>query len=179
MFAKPRMLHGVQFSSTLEAKWAHHLGAVGISWDYEPRYIRLRSGQLYKPDFFLPNLGVWLEVKGLPSPQTLDKPAQLARALEGSGQHVLVGLSDGRLLSQVLFPAPEAPRIAWVTAAELECSRCAAVWFDPAGVTCPACHDPTGGARSAASAKALRKAGVEISWLGSYDLIAQTAALKQ
>lgn len=36
----------------------------GLSVEYEPHWVRLSSGRKYAPDFYLPDRGVWLEVKG-------------------------------------------------------------------------------------------------------------------
>ena len=60
---------GYNFRSRLEAKWVCFFDAVGISWLYEPEGFELPSGR-YLPDFWLPDLGMWVEVKGvLPTPK--------------------------------------------------------------------------------------------------------------
>lgn len=54
---------GVKFRSTYEARCAEILEENAISWVYEPRRFRLKN-TTYMPDFFLPEFGVYLEVKG-------------------------------------------------------------------------------------------------------------------
>ncbi len=67
---------GITFRSALEADWARTFDALGIYWQYEPMALQLPSGQLYLPDFFLPNLHCWAEVKG-PHWERLDKAVEL------------------------------------------------------------------------------------------------------
>lgn len=55
---------GCRFRSRLEARWAVFFDALGIDWDYEPQGYVLFGGKGYLPDFHLPRLGVWVEVKG-------------------------------------------------------------------------------------------------------------------
>lgn len=46
-----------------ETRWAAMLDALGIAWLYEPDKVLTRHG-FYKPDFYLPNAQLYLEVKG-------------------------------------------------------------------------------------------------------------------
>lgn len=54
------------FASGLEARWAILLDLLGLNWDYEPCHYQLTRNLWYLPDFYLPELQVWLEVKGKP-----------------------------------------------------------------------------------------------------------------
>lgn len=54
---------GVRFRSRLEARWAVFFDALGVKWLYEIEAYALPSGRGYLPDFSLPGLGAWLEVK--------------------------------------------------------------------------------------------------------------------
>jgi len=71
---------GVRFRSTLKADWAATLDSLGIVWQYEPEAVRLPSGETYRPDFYLPRIATWLEVKG-PHEQRLGKTLELAEAV--------------------------------------------------------------------------------------------------
>lgn len=53
---------GCRMRSRLEARWAVCLDKLGISWEYEPEGFDL-EGAKYIPDFYLPGLGVYFEVK--------------------------------------------------------------------------------------------------------------------
>jgi hypothetical protein len=59
---------GHLFRSRLEARWAVFFDYLGIKWSYEPEGFEVGFGndclRRYLPDFFLPDLGVWVEVKG-------------------------------------------------------------------------------------------------------------------
>jgi hypothetical protein len=54
---------GYRFRSRLEARWAVFLDSLKEEWDYEPEGFSLASGP-YLPDFWLPRLYCWLEIKG-------------------------------------------------------------------------------------------------------------------
>lgn len=54
---------GYRFRSRLEARWALFLNELGWSWSYEKEGFELEDGTWYLPDFYIPSLNTWLEVK--------------------------------------------------------------------------------------------------------------------
>lgn len=72
--AIPTIYDGCHFRSRLEARWAVFFNTLGIRWEYEPQgyYVGgmyagqdgLEDSEWYLPDFYLPDLGTWVEVKG-------------------------------------------------------------------------------------------------------------------
>lgn len=54
---------GCRFRSRLEARWAVFFDALGIEWIYEPEGYVV-DGKPYLPDFWLPRLELWVEIKG-------------------------------------------------------------------------------------------------------------------
>lgn len=60
--AKLSMHHHTFFRSKLEVKWAQLFEGLGISSIYEPCGVVTSKGQ-YIPDFYLPALKTWIEVK--------------------------------------------------------------------------------------------------------------------
>lgn len=76
--AVPTEYRGTTFRSRLEADWAATLDANHIQWTYEPETITLPSGAVYLPDFWLPELGTWIEVKG-PGIPRVEKTVELAQ----------------------------------------------------------------------------------------------------
>lgn len=134
----PMTYAGVRFRSTLEADWAATLDALGIVWQYEPEAVRLPSGELYLPDFYLPEIATWLEVKG-PHNERLDKTRELAEAVfyppgcdgpeEAGWEYQLV----------VIGRAPVHGKVTWELVGQIgededdseltKCSNCGAWWW--------------------------------------------------
>lgn len=55
--------NGYRFRSRLEARWAVFFDTLGIRYKYE-EYGFEQDGYRWLPDFYLPDYGVWVEVKG-------------------------------------------------------------------------------------------------------------------
>lgn len=55
---------GYKFRSRLEARWAVFFDKLNIEWQYEAEGYRLKDGTFYLPDFFLPKLDCFIEIKG-------------------------------------------------------------------------------------------------------------------
>ncbi len=72
----------LKLRSRTEARWAVFLDAAGIRYQYEFEGYSLRDGY-YLPDFWLPDLSVFLEIKGVePTEAEVAKCAQLADLVE-------------------------------------------------------------------------------------------------
>lgn len=71
---------GYRFRSRTEARWAVFLDTLGLEWTYEKEGFDL-EGTWYLPDFWLPRLNAWIEIKGLrPTAAEVDKARKLASA---------------------------------------------------------------------------------------------------
>ena len=55
--------NGYRFRSRLEARWAVFFDEAGIEYEYEPEGFVLEDGIRYLPDFFLPQLKAYVEIK--------------------------------------------------------------------------------------------------------------------
>lgn len=66
---------GCRFRSRLEARWAVFFDTLGIEWQYEAEGYETAAGR-YLPDFWLPGLGHWVEVKGRFTPADLKRTAE-------------------------------------------------------------------------------------------------------
>lgn len=55
--------NGYLFRSRLEARWALFLEFLKIDYLYEPKTFDLKNGHSYTPDFYLPILNIWIEIK--------------------------------------------------------------------------------------------------------------------
>ena len=71
---------GYRFRSRLEARWAVFFDALGIKYYYEHEGFDLKGEGWYLPDFWLPELKTWIEIKGNPEEyrSTLKKAETLA-----------------------------------------------------------------------------------------------------
>ena len=54
---------GYRFRSRLEARWATFFTKLGVKWEYEKEGYPLVTDH-YLPDFWLPGLSLWVEIKG-------------------------------------------------------------------------------------------------------------------
>lgn len=54
---------GVVYRSRTEARWAVFFSELGLAFEYEPERIQLSDGESYLPDFYLPELSAYFEVK--------------------------------------------------------------------------------------------------------------------
>ena len=58
--------NGFHFRSRLEARWAIFFDHLGIEYLYEPQGFVLGEEKIcYLPDFYLPEIKTWVEVKGV------------------------------------------------------------------------------------------------------------------
>lgn len=76
---------GCRFRSRLEARWAVFFDHLGVDWDYEAQGFHTPAGG-YLPDFYLPDAGVYVEIKG-PAPTERD----LAKCAAVPNLIILVG----------------------------------------------------------------------------------------
>lgn len=81
---------GFRFRSRLEARWAVFMDEVGIKYEYEREAYDL-DGLCYLPDFWLPELDAFLEIKALaPNYEESEKARRLAKA-SGKTVFILIG----------------------------------------------------------------------------------------
>lgn len=75
------------FRSRTEAKWAHFFDALSIAYEYEPEGFEM-EGIKYLPDFWMPSLNAYIEIKGV---QPNEEECEKARRLNlGSGFPVYI-----------------------------------------------------------------------------------------
>lgn len=54
---------GYRFRSRLEARWAVYFDTIGLKWEYEKEGFRFKNDITYLPDFWLPQVRMWAEIK--------------------------------------------------------------------------------------------------------------------
>ncbi len=85
--ARPGIYKGVQMRSQLEIAFASELDERGINWVYEGEAL---GAAQYLIDFYLPDLGVWVEVKGRMSPKDRQVLPEVAAMLKSERQQRLL-----------------------------------------------------------------------------------------
>lgn len=74
---------GFRFRSRLEARWAVFFDAMKWAWRYEPQGYEF-GGETYLPDFWVPQLSGWIEVKGALDVNGMERLISAAMALPTS-----------------------------------------------------------------------------------------------
>lgn len=87
---KPVYHNGNLFRSSTEYQWALVFEALHIHYLYELRSFDTEHGR-YLPDFYLPNLKVWIEIKGMPPTDIELKKCQAVHSHTGEPVLVLSG----------------------------------------------------------------------------------------
>jgi hypothetical protein len=118
---------GYRFRSRLEARWAVFFDALNIRYEYEKEGFNLEEAGYYLPDFWLPELKIWLEVKGgEPSWEEIRKAQELYYAGEKErGWGVVIGIGEphyGDDLRVFCFEATESSAgAAWFSGCKWYC----------------------------------------------------------
>lgn len=87
----PTRYAGCHFRSRTESRWAVFLDHLSITWKYEDQGFQLPSGRRYLPDFVLPDLKIFLEIKGAePTDTELNKVREFAVAAHAYGYVTLL-----------------------------------------------------------------------------------------
>jgi len=79
---------GQWFRSRLEVRWAIFFDALGVKWEYEKEGYVLPDKSCYLPDFWLPQVNMWAEVK--PQPFTLSEYKKAIYLVKGTEYPLLM-----------------------------------------------------------------------------------------
>lgn len=85
---------GHKFRSRLEARWAVYFDAANLKWEYEPEGFEFDDGTRYLPDFWLPQVKMWAEVKPKELNPTERRKAELLVKNSGSECLLLIGTPE-------------------------------------------------------------------------------------
>lgn len=116
---------GHRFRSRIEARWAIFFDTLDLRWEYEREGYTL-DGDRYLPDFWLPELNLWAEIKGvIPN----DREVRLAGLLAESTQSTTVIFAGDMPTIRGALPDPLAmsvwsPVYARYEHAWAECEAC-------------------------------------------------------
>ncbi len=78
---------GCRFRSRLEARWAVFFDSLGTPWEYEPQGVYGDDGTPYLPDFWLPEMHLWAEVKGSVDHASISKVMHALPSLRQYNSH--------------------------------------------------------------------------------------------
>lgn len=93
--------NGYKFRSRLEARWAVFFDSLKIRYEYEPEGFVLSDNICYLPDFYLPQLGVYVEVKASFEMLTEDDIIKIdSFSMQENSQLLLIVGSPG---SQIMY----------------------------------------------------------------------------
>lgn len=99
--------NGIRFRSRLEARWAVFFDEIGVDYWYEPEGFELPSGERYLPDFFLPRLKMWVEIKGQhPGSDYMEKLRLFSRSI-GEALLVCIGAPYDRMCRLLAWDVTE------------------------------------------------------------------------
>lgn len=98
----PTRAFGILFRSRLEARWATYFRELGIEYFYEYEGFDFGGGLLYLPDFWLPQVSMWAEVK--PGQFSDDDMYKCAMLQKGTGFPCL--MLDGAPAMRSYFESP-------------------------------------------------------------------------
>lgn len=104
----PTAYRGVKFRSRLESQWAQMFDAHGVVWAYEGEGYDL-GGVAYLPDFYLPEIRTFVEVKGFLDAASVDKILRLADAVGAGRDPEEHPNYDQREMSRPLVVVAESP----------------------------------------------------------------------
>lgn len=140
--AIPTTYKGIEFRSKLEAKYAQCFDRLGIVWEYEGHGFAFDDGTWYCPDFYMPEIDTYFEVKGVFDDTSMNKVILLAkeqkRVVVGppSGDAgIFIGIKPGELVDD------DGQGYYVDNAIPTKCSSCGKVYFreEEMSWTCPAC----------------------------------------
>lgn len=80
----PAFYNRTVFRSRTEARWAVFWDELAIRWEYEPEGFALSDGTRYLPDFWLPDMLCWAEVKSESGPNARERRKAVLLAEESA-----------------------------------------------------------------------------------------------
>lgn len=89
---------GCRFRSRLEARWAVFFDELELPWEYEKEGFQLADGMRYLPDFWLPTMDCFFEVKGA---APVDSEKQLAKQLSIDSKKLVVMASGSMSVEEL------------------------------------------------------------------------------
>jgi len=96
-------LDGVHFKSYAEFVVAKAFKRDDIKWIYEPKVFKLKNQMVYTPDFYLPEIDKWVEVKGLTGISNGKPKEKFKQFFKEHRNAVLIKQDDINKFKEVLY----------------------------------------------------------------------------
>jgi hypothetical protein len=112
--------NGYAFRSRIEARFAVFFDACNLEYEYEKEGFDLSCGY-YLPDFWMPTLGCWIEIKGQ---APADEEVRKAKALAQAGERPVLIFHKLEAGAKGGFAHPQINRFYPNTYAFAQCDRC-------------------------------------------------------
>lgn len=96
--------NGYRFRSRSEARWAVFFDAIGIKYRYEWEGYDLGDGVYYLPDFYLPDMNQYFEVKPDIKRLLPTERIKVNRLAQATDKYVIIGDSDFKLTGTESHP---------------------------------------------------------------------------
>ena len=116
----------IEMRSILETKIACFLDYLKIKWQYEPKVFTLSNGQTLMPDFYLPELKMWIEAKG--DMQGANKDIWKIFVKENNTELIMLNGKEALFISSTDYiRSPDLLIDEWILIGE--CSSCGSHFF--------------------------------------------------
>lgn len=92
---------GYRFRSRLESRWAVFFDAMGEPWEYEPEGFQFSDGERYLPDFYMNNMDMFIEVKGVTPTHNEREKCRKLRGCSEKNVLLVVGTPAGYLFDRL------------------------------------------------------------------------------
>lgn len=139
--SKPTRYGKYLFRSRLEARWAVFMDLLSIEYEYEAHFEEVetvRGSFWYKPDFYIPRLEYYIEIKPRkPTEKELGKAAGWANCIESIVIFYSLGPEGGNLM----YWGPEKPRLSARLWHWSQCPRCLKIGLNDGGELDCGCYD--------------------------------------
>lgn len=102
---------GILFRSRIEARWALFYDKIKEPWEYEREGYKLDASTYYLPDFWMPRLDCFIEIKG--APPNFEEEAKASILAQQSGKDAFLFFGGIPTIEQYGFINFDPEKAAW------------------------------------------------------------------
>jgi len=94
---------GYNFRSRLEARWAVYFDSLGIEWEYEKEGFKFEDGTCYLPDFWLPKIKMFVEIKPTNLTEKENHKCEMLAKESNYGVLILIGIPKRKPYNAIFY----------------------------------------------------------------------------